>query len=109
MSKIYNKEVIAELEVNLFNRYYNVNVLDNKKQNTYDIHILTVYYDKSEYNTLILQEPKDAVSVEEFDNVYLMTTVTEFALWDELYGYKGKNYTFSITVTDEYNLDTIFN
>lgn len=109
MTKLYDKEVITELEVDLFNRDYNIVVLDNKEQDCYDIHIITDCYQRDELNTLFLQEPKDAISIEKFDNVYLMTTVTEFALWDELYGYKGKSYTFSITVTDEYNLDTIFN
>lgn len=109
MTKIYNKELITELDVNLFHRDYRVVVLDNEGQDMYDVHILTDHYDKSEFNTLFLQEPKDVVSADKFDELYLTMIVTEFALWDELYGYNNKNYTFSITVTDEYNLDTIFN
>ena len=100
MTKIYDKEVINELEVNLFNRDYKIIVLDNPGQDTYDIHIITNHYAKDELNTLFLQEPKDAVSADRFDKLYLTMTATEFALWDELYGYKGKGYTFSIEVTD---------
>lgn len=109
MTKLFNKEVIAELEVNLFNRDYNILVLDNEEQDVYDIHIITDHYQKDELNTLLLQEPKDVVSRDEFDKLHLTMVATEFALWDELYGYKGKNYTFSIKIENEYNLDTIFN
>lgn len=104
MTKLFNKEVIAELEVDLFDRDYNILVLDNEKQNTYDIHIITDRYAKDEFNTLFLQEPKDAVSVDRFNKLYLTMTATEFALWNELYGYKDKSYTFSIKVTDECEL-----
>ena len=104
MSKLYNKELIAELEVNLFNRDYRIVVLDNKKQNMYDIHIITDLYAKDELNTLILQAPKDEVSADRFNKLYLTMTATEFALRDELYGYKGKSYTFSIKIEDDYVL-----
>lgn len=104
MTKLFNKEVIAELEVNLFDRDYNILVLDNEKQDTYDIHIITDRYAKDELNTLILQEPKDAVSADRFNKLYLTMTATEFALWDELYGYNGKGYSFSIKIDDEYGL-----
>lgn len=104
MTKIYNKELITELDVNLFNRDYKIIVLDNEKQNTYDIHIITDRYAKDELNTLFLQEPKDSVSADRFNKLYLTMTVTEFALWDELYGYKGKSYTFSIKIEDDYVL-----
>lgn len=104
MSKLYNKELIAELEVNLFNRDYRIVVLDNKKQNMYDIHIITDRHAKDELNTLILQEPKDEVSADRFNKLYLTMAATEFALWDELYGYKGKSYTFSIKIEDDYVL-----
>ena len=104
MTKLFNKEVITELELDLFDRDYNIVVLDNEKQNTYDIHIITDRYAEDELNTLFLQEPKDAVSADMFNKLYLTMTITEFALWDELYGYKGKSYTFSIKVTDECEL-----
>lgn len=104
MSKIYNKEVISELEVDLFNRDYRIIVLDNPEQNTYDIHIITGRYAKDELNTLFLQEPKGAVFADRFNKLYLTMTVTEFALWDELYGYRDKSYTFSIKVTDKCEL-----
>lgn len=109
MSKIYDKEVISELDVNLFNRDYKIVVLDNPEQNVYDIHIITAHYDEHELNTLFLQEPKDSVSIDEFDRLHLTMIATEFALWDELYDYKGKSYSFSLKIEDEYNLDTIFN
>ena len=104
MTILYNKELITELEISLFNRGYKIFVLDNKKQDTYDIHIITSRYAKDELNTLFLQEPKDAVSADSFNEVYLTMTATEFALWDELYGYKGKSYTFSIKIEDECEL-----
>ena len=104
MIKRYNKELITELDVNLFNRNNKIIVLDNEKQNTYDIHIITNRYAKDELNTLFLQEPKDAVSVDKFNKLYLTMTVTEFALWDNLYGYNGKGYSFSIKIEDEYDI-----
>lgn len=104
MTKLHNKEIISELNINLFNRDYKIVVLDNEKQNTYDIHIITSCYAKDELNTLFLQEPKDEVSRDEFDKLHLTMIATEFALWDELYGYKGKNYTFSIKIEDDYVL-----
>ena len=104
MSKIYNKEVISELEVNLFNRDYKIIVLDNPEQDTYDIHIITGHFKKDELNTLFLQEPKSDVSIDEFDKLYLTMTVTEFALWDKLYGYKDKVYSFSIKIDDVFEV-----
>lgn len=104
MSKIYNKEVINELEVKLFNRDYKIIVLDNLEQDTYDIHILTEHFDEFELNTLILQKPRDSVFVDALDDLYLTMIVTEFALWDELYGYKGKSYTFSIKINDAFEI-----
>lgn len=99
--KIYDKEIISELKVNLFNRSYKVIVSDNEKQNMYDVHIITSRYAKDELNTLFLQEPKGSVSADKFDKLYLTMIVTEFALWDELYGYRDKSYTFSIKINDK--------
>lgn len=104
MSKLYNKELIAELEVNLFNRDYRIVVLDNKKQNMYDIHIITDRYAKDKLNTLILQEPKDEVSADRFNKLYLTMTATEFALWDELYGYNDKVYSFNVKIADKFEV-----
>ena len=100
MTKIYNKEVINELEVDLFNRDYRIIVLDNPEQDTYDIHIITDHYQKDELNTLYLQKQRDDVFVDALDELYLTMIVTEFALWDKLYDYKGKSYTFSIKIED---------
>lgn len=100
MTKIYNKEVITELEVNLFNKGYKIIVLDNPEQDTYDIHIITDRYQKDELNTLYLQKQRDDVFVDALDELYLTMIATEFALWNELYGYKNKSYTFSVKVID---------
>ena len=104
MTKLFNKEVINELEVNLFNRDYRVIVLDNPEQDTYDIHIITNHYSKDDLDTLFLQVPKDEIFADSLNELYLTMIATEFALWDELYGYKGKSYTFSIKIEDEYEL-----
>ena len=48
MTRIYNKEIISELEVDLFCRDYRIIVLDNSEQDTYDIHIITDRYKKDE-------------------------------------------------------------
>lgn len=104
MPKIYNKENITELETNLFYRDYKVVVLDNPEQDTYDIHIITEHYQKDELNTLFLQEPKSDVSVDKFDKLYLAMIATEFALWDNLCGYKNKVYSFSIKVDDVFEV-----
>lgn len=102
--KLYDKEVITELDVNLFYRDYKIVVLDNTEQHTYDIHIITQRYDESELNTLQLQEPQSCVPIDKFDELYLTMLVTEFALWDELYGYKNKFYSFSVNTVDEFEL-----
>lgn len=104
MTKIYNKEVIADLDVNLFNRDYKIIVLDNEKQDTYDVHIIIEHYAEDELNTLFLQEPKSYISKDKFDKLYLTMFVTEFALWDKLYGYKNKVYSFSIKVDDVFEV-----
>lgn len=104
MTTLYDKEVITELDVNLFYRDYKIAVLDNKQEHTYDIHIITDYYKKGELNTLHLQEPQSCVPVDKFDRVYLTMIVTEFALWDELYGYNDKVYSFNVNVIDEFEL-----
>ena len=104
MTKIYDKEVINELEVNLFNRDYKIIVLDNPEQDTYDIHIITSRYAKDELNTLFLQEPRDSVFVDALDDLYLTMIVTEFALWNKLYGYKHKVYSFSIKIDDVFEV-----
>lgn len=104
MNKIYNKEVINDLQVNLFNQDYKVIVLDNPEQDTYDVHIITDRYKKDELNTLVLQEPKGDVSVDKFDKLYLTMTATEFALWDKLYGYNNKVYSFNVEIADEFEV-----
>ena len=104
MTKLYDKEVIAELETNLFYRDYKIIILDNPEQNTYDVHILTEHFKKDELNTLVLQEPKSDVSVDKFDKLYLTMRATEFALWDNLYGYKNKVYSFNIEIVDEFEV-----
>ena len=104
MTKLYDKEVIAELETNLFYRDYKVVVLDNPGQDTYDVHIITEHFKKDELNTLILQEPKDNVFVDALDELYLTMRATEFALWDNLYGYKNKVYSFNVKIIDEFEV-----
>lgn len=78
--RLYNKEVINELEVDLFNRDYRVIVLDNPEQDTYDIHIITDHYQKDELNTLYLQEQRDNVFVDALNELYLTMIATQFAL-----------------------------
>lgn len=47
-------------------------------------------------NTLQLQEPKQDISFNEFDDLYITKLILEFALWSKFYGYKNKSYNFEI-------------
>nr|DAL61045.1 MAG TPA_asm: hypothetical protein [Caudoviricetes sp.] len=47
-------------------------------------------------NTLKFQQPKQDVSFNEFDDLYIIKLILEFALWCKFYGYKNKTYQFEV-------------
>lgn len=95
----YGKKVLKFEDINIFNQDYIIYILDNEEY--FDIHIVNDKYKDEEINTLWLEEPKECVTLEDFDKVYLYEEVVKFALWDKFYGYKDNYYTFDVTNTKE--------
>ena len=101
--KKYNKEILAETSVTLDAETVEVYCLDGGDY--YDIHTVSDNFKDEESNTLHLQEPKEAVSLEAVtDKVYLTCMGLEFLLWQKFYGYKDKLHTFSCECVDRDNL-----
>lgn len=94
MNKLYDKEILKELTVSVFNEYYTIYVLDDNKY--YNIHILSDLFKQDELNTLIYQEPKEYCKLSNFDELTLTKDIIKFALWNKFYGYKNKSYIFNI-------------
>ena len=95
----YNKKVLKMEEINLFNQDYIIYVLD--AEGYFDIHIVNNEYKDEEANTLWVEEPKECITLEDLDEVYLYEEVVRFALWNKFYGYKDSIYTFDVTNTKE--------
>lgn len=95
----YGKKVLKFEVINIFNQDYIIYVLDEK--NYFDIHIVNDGYKDEEDNTLLNQEPKKHIALEDLDKVYLYEEVVKFALWNKFYGYKDSLYTFDIATTKE--------
>ena len=97
--KKYNKEILAETSVMLDAETVEVYCLDGGDY--YDIHTVSDNFKDEELNTLHLQEPKEAISLEAVtDKVYLTCMGLEFLLWQKFYGYKNKLHTFSCECVD---------
>lgn len=94
MKKLYDKEILKELTISIFNDYYTIYVLDNKEY--YNIHILSDLFKQDELNTLRYQESKQDYKLSYFDELTLTKDIIEFALWNKFYGYKNKSYSFNI-------------
>jgi hypothetical protein len=103
--KKYNKPILKELSLTIFNDYYKLYVLDDTDY--YNIHIICNYFKDEELNTLYLQEPKQDININDIDELYMTKTLLEFALWNKFYGYKDKSYSFSINTVDEIELKEI--
>ena len=95
----YNKKVLKSEDINIFNQYYTIYILDGGDY--FDIHIVNDEYKDEEDNTLAMQEPKECVTLEDLDKVFLYEEVVKFALWNKFYGYKDSRYTFDIINTKE--------
>lgn len=98
----YNKKILKEHTENIFGKYYTLYILDNKDY--YNIHIVTDKYRDEELNTLKFQEPKQEVSLNELDELYMTKSILEFALWDKFYGYENKVYQFEVKDTIAFDL-----
>ena len=94
MEMKYNKRILKQYTENVFGGYYTLYVLDDK--NYYNIHIVTDKFRDEELNTLQLQEPKQYVSFNKFNELYITKLILEFALWSKFYGYDNKVYQFEI-------------
>lgn len=90
----YNKKVLKMETISIFNQEYIIYILDDKDY--FNIHIVNDEYKDEEDNTLLNQEPKEHVTLEDLDKVYLYEEVVKFALWNKFYGYKDSLYTFNI-------------
>lgn len=95
----YGKKVLKSEVINIFNQDYIIYVLDGR--NSFDIHIVNDGYKDEEDNTLLNQEPKEHITLEDLDKVYLYEEVVKFALWNKFYGYEDSLYTFDIINTKE--------
>lgn len=95
----YNKKVLKSEDIDIFNRDYTIYILDDG--DCFNIHIVNDEYKDEELNTLWLQEPKENVTLEDLDKVYLYEEVVKFALWDKFYGYKDSLYTFDVNNSNE--------
>ena len=98
----YNKKILKEHSENIFGGHYTLYILDN--EDYYNIHIVADEYRDEELNTLRLQEPKQDVSFNEFDELYMTKLILEFALWAKFYGYKNKVYQFEVKSTIDFDL-----
>ena len=95
----YNKKVLKYENIDIFNQDYTIYILDDGDY--FNIHIKNDRYKDEELNTLWLQEPKERVTLEDFDEVYLYEEVVKFALGNKFFGYKDSLYTFDVTNTKE--------
>lgn len=100
--KKYNKTILKEHTEYLFGEDYTLYILDDNEY--YNIHIVNEHYQDNEMNTLHLQEPKEDISLDDMDALYITKLLLEYALWDKFYGYKDKSYSFSIETVDTINL-----
>lgn len=95
----YGKEVLKSEDINIFNQDYIIYVLDGGDY--FNIHVVNDGYKDEEDNTLLKQEPKEYITLEDLDKVYLYEEVVKFALWNKFYGYKDSLYTFDVINTKE--------
>lgn len=102
MEMKYNKRILKQHTEKIFGEYYTLYVLDDGDY--YNIHIVTNKYKDEELNTLRLQEPKQNVSFNEFDELYIVKSILEFALWSKFYGYDDKVYQFEIKSVIDFDL-----
>ena len=95
----YNKRVLKSENINIFNQDYTIYILDDGDY--FNIHIINDGYKDEEDNTLLNQEPKENITLEDLDKVYLYEEVVKFALWNKFYGYKDSLYTFDVNNINE--------
>ena len=95
----YGKKVLKSEDINIFNQDYIIYILDDGDY--FNIHIVNDEYKDEEGNTLLKQEPKEHITLEDLDKVYLYEEVVKFALWNKFYGYKDSHYIFDISNTKE--------
>lgn len=99
MSKLYGKEVINKVTIDLNGEYIEVFALDDGEWINY--HVLSGKFKRDELNTLELQEPKECGKT---DDIFLNCLGIQFLLWNQFYGFNNKNYTFNIEIVEETEL-----
>lgn len=102
MEMKYNKRILKQHTENVFGEYYTLYVLDDGDY--YNIHIVTNKYKDEELNTLQLQETKQDVSSNKFNELYMTELILEFALWSKFYGYDNKVYQFEVKSAIDFDL-----
>lgn len=102
MEMKYNKKILQQYTENVFSEDYTLYVLDDGDY--YNIHIVTDKYMDEELNTLQLQEPKQNVSFNKFNKLYMTKLILEFALWSRFYGYDNKIYQFEVKSAIDFDL-----
>lgn len=78
--KKYGKNIVASFETVLNGNDYQCLVLDD--DNYWNIHVIDEKFKDDELNTLKLQEPKEAVTKEEFTNKILLGYIMEHFICD---------------------------
>lgn len=102
MTVKYNKRILKQHTENVFDKYYTLYILDD--EDYYDIHIVTDELVDDEMNTLQFQEPKQDVSFNKFNELYITKLILEYALWFKFYGYENKVHQFEIKNTIDFDL-----
>lgn len=100
---LYGKKILKQYDMTINSMDMELFILDDDEY--FNIHILDDIYSQNKLNTLKLQEPKEYVKLEELDDIFCQTQLIEHYLWHKNYGYKGKSYSFCVTMTDECELD----
>lgn len=102
MAMKYGKKILKQYAENIFGKDYTLYILDGGDY--YNIHIVTDGYRDKELNTLIFQDPKQDVSFNKFDKLFITKRILEFALWSKFYGYKNKAYQFKVESKIDFEL-----
>ena len=95
--KKYGKKILAERSIEVNGDKYTCFILDDGDY--YNVHIVDDYCQDDEMNTLMLQEPKESVTLEQVTSkAFMLSQLMERVLSYMCYDYdNNKRYDFNIT------------
>ena len=99
MRKLYNKEVLNSVNVELNGNFVEVYALKGDKYVSY--HVLSAKYQQDELNTLRLEDESDKADI---SDIFLTCQGIEFLLWDQFYGKNGKMHSFTCEESESCDL-----